>query len=116
MDLLPQTEYLVKNIRGGQWSKSLPDFLKVFLDVILGLTIVFLTVGYTPLILTAAFLAILPDGLTLLYCVFPGNKILGEHLRAHSAINAFCENKKIPAFWGVASQIAIIAIAIFFLL
>jgi len=37
LDLFPHKEYTIKTIRAGQWSKSLPDFLKVFLDIILGL-------------------------------------------------------------------------------
>src|SRR4030042_3128238 len=73
LDLFPQTEYSVKNIRNRQWSKSLPDFLKTFLDIALGLIIVFLIVGYTPLILIAVFVAILPDGFTLLHSIFPAN-------------------------------------------
>ena len=115
LDLFPQTEYSIKNIRSGRWSKSLPDFLKTFVDIALGLSIVFLTVGYAPLVLIAVFTAIFPDGLTLLYCIFPTNRLLKKHSKIHLAINTVFENKKLPAFWGVASQIAIIAVAIFFL-
>ena len=116
LDLFPQKEYLIKNIRSGQWSKSLLDFLKVFLDIALGLMIIFLTVGYTPLILIAAFLAIFPDGLTLLYCLLPANGLFKKHLKMHTAINAVCENKKIPAFWGIVSQIIVAVVAIYLLL
>jgi len=115
LDLFPQTEYSVKNIRNRQWSKSLPDFLKTFLDIVLGLSIVFLTVGYTPLILIAVFVAILPDGFTLLHSIFPANSLLKKHMEIHAAINNVCENKKFPAFWGIVSQVAIILIAILLL-
>ncbi len=115
LDVFPQTEYSVKNIRSGQWSKSLPDFLKTFADIALGLVIIFLTVGYTPLVLIAAFLAIFPDGLTLLHCIFPANRLLRKHLKIHWAINAVFENKKLPAFWGSVSQGAVVIVAIFLL-
>jgi len=116
LDAFPQKEYSVENIRGKRWNKSLPDFLKVFLDIILGFFVVFLFVSYNHLILIAAFLAILPDGFPLLYDNFPKNELLAKHQKLHASINAICENKKNPAFWGIASQVAVMALAIFFLL
>jgi len=112
LDLFPQTEYTIKTIRARQWSKSLPDFLKVFLDILLGLTIVFFITGYSPLILAAAAVALFPDGLTLLHCIFPANRLLKQHLKIHTAINDVCTNKKIPAVLGIVSQVIVIAIAI----
>lgn len=116
LDLPPQKEYSISNIRSLRWKKSTPDFLRVSLDVALGLGIVFWLIGYTPLLLAAVSLSILPDGLTLLHCIFPKNGPLKKHLKIHSAINLVCENKKIPAFWGVASQIAVAGLAIFLLI
>ncbi len=116
LDFLPQKEYTIKTIRAGQWGQSLPDFLKVFLDIAIGLIIVFFITSYSPLILVAGAVSLLPDGLTLLHCIFPTNKLLKKHLKMHTAINAAGENKKIPGFWGIASQIAVIMLAIFFLL
>ncbi len=115
LDLFPQTEYSIKNIRAGQWKKSLPDFLKVFLDIMLSLAIVFLTKSFSPLILAAIFIALFPDGLTLLHCIFPKNQPLKKHMKIHTAINAVCENKKIPAVLGIVSQIIVIAVAIYLL-
>ena len=115
LDIFPQTEYSVKNIRSKQWSKSLPDFIKTFLDIVFGLVIIFWTVGYTPLILVAVFVTIFPDGLTLLHCIFPANSLLKKHMKIHAAINAFFENKKLPAFWGIVSQVVMVAIAILLL-
>lgn len=116
LDLFPQKEYDVKNMREKQWNKSPSDFLKVFSDIALGLLIVFLLADYNPLILIAALLAIVPDGATLLYFIFPENRLLKKHWKLHHGINAICENKNIPVFWGVFSQVAVIAIAIYFLL
>lgn len=116
LDCFPQQEYSIKNIRGRRWNKSLPDFLKIFTDIALGLSVVFLTTGYSLFIFIAAFFAILPDGLTLLHCIFPTNRPLKKHIKIHTAINAVCENKRLPASLGVISQIAVTAIAIYFLL
>ena len=116
LDAFPQKEYSVENIRKGHWRKSLSDFLKVFSDIILGFLVVFLVAGYNPLILIAAFLAISPDGLTLLYAIFPKNRLLKKHQKLHATINAICENKGLPVFLGVISQVVVIALAIFFLL
>lgn len=116
LDCFPQKEYSIENIRERRWRKSLPDFLKVFSDIILGFLIVFLITGYNPLILAAAFIAILPDGLTMLTIIFNKNGLLKKHGELHATVNAFCENKGLPVFWGVFSQVAVIALAIFFLL
>jgi len=116
LDSFPQKEYSIKNIKSGLWRQTMPEFLRVFLDIALAMLIVFFITDYSLLIFAAVFLAILPDGITLLSCIFPKNKLLILHQKLHSAINAVCENKKIPAYWGVISQIAVITIAIFFLL
>jgi len=116
LDSFTQKEYSIENIRGRSWKKSLPDFTKVFSDIAIGFTIMLLIVGYNPLIVLAAILSIFPDGLTLLHCIFPNNKLLKKHQKLHAAINAICENKKLPTVLGVISQIIVIAIAIFFLL
>lgn len=115
LDIIPHTEYTIQNIKTRQWSKSLPDFLKVFSDIILGLVIIFLIIGYSPLILAAAFVAILPDGLTMLRYIFPVNKLLKKHLKIHTAIHTIYENKKLPSFLGIMSQVIVMAIAIYFL-
>ena len=116
LDCFPQTEYSIKNIKESRWSKTIPDFLKIFSDIALAMLIVFFLINYNPLILAAIFLAILPDGITFLSCIFPKNKLFRAHQKVHSVINKIGENKKIPAFLGIFSQIAVIALAIFFLL
>ena len=91
LDVFPQKEYSIKNMRNGRWRKSLPDFFKVFSDIGLGLLIVYLLANYNPLVLIAVFLAIFPDGLTLFYFIFPSNKLLVKHRALHSGINAIFE-------------------------
>lgn len=116
LDAFPQKEYSVANIRERRWRKSLPDFLRVFSDIILGLVIVSLITDYHLFTFIAVFLSILPDGSTLLHTIFPHNKLLAKHQAWHFNINAICQNKKIPVIWGIISQVAISVLAIFFLL
>lgn len=116
LDSLPQKEYSIKNIREKNWKNSLPDFLKVSADIGLGFIVIWLTAGYNPIVFLAGFLAILPDGLTLLTIIFEKNGLLRKHDRLHDAINDFAENKKFPDFWGIFSQALVMALAIFFLL
>ncbi len=116
LDLFPQKEYSIANIRSRCWKQSLPDFIKVFSDMLLGLLIIFLIVGYNPFFFIAALVAIVPDGFTMLTLIFSKNQLLKKHDKLHAAINAFCENKNLPAFWGVSSQLITVGLAIFFLL
>ncbi|MFH1462093.1 MAG: hypothetical protein ABIG08_00080 [bacterium] len=115
LDLFPQKEYSINNIKERNWKSSLPDFLKVFSDIFLGIIIIFLVADYGYLILIAAFLSILPDGFSLLYFIFPKNRLLEKHWKLHTAINLIL-NKKISPSWGILSQIAVVVTAIIFLL
>jgi len=116
LDLPPQTEYSVEDIKEKRWRKSVLDFSKVFLDICLGALLIFFFSENTFLIYAAAFLAILPDGFTLLTIIFHKNKVLKIHWQFHRKLNALSENKKISPFWGIFSQVAVIAAAIFFLI
>lgn len=116
LDLFPQTEYTIENIRSRRWKESKIDFVKVFLDIALGFAAMLLLVGYNPLFILAALVAIAPDGLTLLHCIFPNNKPLKKHMKMHGAINSVCANKKLQKNFGVLSQIIVIGIAICFLI
>lgn len=113
LDLIPHQEYSIENIREKRWKKSQLDFLKVFLDISFGTFFILLLAKNNPLIFTAAFLAILPDGFTLLSLVFP-NKMLRIHDNFHQKIH-FLEYKKIPVFWRIFSQVLVVSLAIFFL-
>ncbi|MFH1575522.1 MAG: hypothetical protein ABIB55_01085 [Candidatus Nealsonbacteria bacterium] len=116
LDILPHTKYTIKNIQAGQWSRSLSDFLKVFFDMFLGITIVFFIIGRSPLILASLAVTLFPDGLTFLYYIFPTNKLLERHKKIHKTIHIVGENKKIPVFWGIISQVIVIVAAIYLLL
>ena len=116
LDCFPQEEYEIENIKKGCWHKSFWEFFKVFLDIAFGFLVILLLTEVNILIFIAAFLAILPDGFTLLFVIFSNNKLLKIHNAFHQKINYFFKDKKISPFWGILSQVAVIAVAIFLLL
>ena len=112
-DLFPHQEYTIENIKGKRWKKAYADFLKVGGDICFGILLIFIFSDGQPIIYAGAFFAILADGLTFLGLIF-SNKLLVHNDDFHQKIH-FLKNKKVPAFWGVLSQVLIISIAIFFL-
>ena len=105
LDLIPHTEYSVENIKNKQWKKSLPDFIKVFLDILCGLPLIFIFSPNNPIIYVCAFFAILPDGLSLL-----------KHSDFHSKkIHFLKDNKKFSKFWRISSQVAVVLFCLGFL-
>lgn len=118
LDLIPHIEYSIENIEKKQWQKSLPDFLKVFLDFSLGILLILIfsnpPAGGQPIIFICVFFAILPDGLTLLNYFF-SNKILKIHRYIHHKKIHFLRNKKISFHWRVLSQLLVVFISILLL-
>lgn len=78
-------EYSILNIKSGKWRESGPDFIKVAIDILIGLLLIYIFISKEAVLLIGAFFAILPDGLTLLYLLFP-NKLLEAHEKFHKAI------------------------------
>lgn len=118
LDSLPHEEYSVENIWAKRWKKSLSDFMKIFLDILSGLFLVYLFSENQPMIYFGALFAVFPDGITLLSLILPPKKLITLHQKIHMTLNNIYnpENKKRPLFWGLASQATVIALAIFFLL
>jgi hypothetical protein len=116
LDILPHAEYSIENIKTKQWKKSTPDFFRVFLDAFLGIALIILITNNNFVALLGGLAAMVPDGLTLLFILFPKNKLLKLHQKGHSWLNGFIIKREIPYFWGILSQIAISAVAIYFLL
>ena len=114
LDLLPHIEYPIENIKNKQWQKSLPEFLKVALDFLLGVMIILMfsnpLAAGQEIIFIAALFSILPDGFNFLKLFF-SNKLLKTHYNLHEKIHLY-KNKKIPIFWRIASQAAAIIISI----
>ena len=116
IDIIPHQKYNVGNILNKQWKNSFKCFLKITADLFLGIGSILLFSKNTSLGLAGGFLAILPDGLTFLYLIFPGSKILKPLYNFHRDTVHFHRNKKIPLSWKIFSQIMAAAISVTFLL
>ncbi|MDO8486638.1 MAG: hypothetical protein Q7S77_03020 [Candidatus Staskawiczbacteria bacterium] len=114
LDLIPHIEYSIKNIKEKQWHKSTPDILKVFLDFLFGILIILIFSNNQPIIYICAFVALIPDSLTVISLIRP-NKILSEHDKFHTEKIHFLKYKKISTFWRILSQILVIIISIILL-
>lgn len=113
LDSLPHpNEYSINNIKEKKWRKSLPDFLKIGLDVSVGLLIISVLTDRQPAIYSAALLAGLPDFFTFSSLVFP--RRLTWHEKLHKKIH-FAKDKKILFFWRFFIQATALATALLFL-
>lgn len=115
LDFLFHREYIIKNIIEKRWRNSFFDFLKVALDISFGILLILVLSKNILLALAGGFLGILPDGLTLLFLIFPKNGLFERHYYFHRRIIHFFAKKKIPLFWGILSQILTAFIAVYFL-
>ncbi len=120
LDFIPHNEYNVEDIKSKHWKKSLPDFLKICLDLLSGILLIFLSLNLTALpadrqaiIFVSAFFSILPDSFSFLNYLI-NSKILKTVSNFHQRkVHFLRKNKKNPSFWRIASQILIIAFSIF---
>ena len=71
LDLFPHIDYPIENIKKKQWSKMLPDIGRVTLDFCAAILLIFIFSKNQPIIYISAFIAVLPDGLTILHSFFP---------------------------------------------
>ncbi|OGZ84101.1 MAG: hypothetical protein A2599_03815 [Candidatus Staskawiczbacteria bacterium RIFOXYD1_FULL_39_28] len=115
LDLFPHIEYSIKNIKGGLWRKSILDFIKIFLDFLAGLILIFFLSKNYLINYACAFFAILPDGLTVLSYLMP-NKILNRHDFFHRKQVHFLKYKKISVFWRISYQAIVIISTVFLFL
>lgn len=128
LDLIPHADYSLKDTHKKGWIFLLPNILKISLDLLSGILLIFifskatLPASRQAIIYICAFFAILPDGLTVLNNIIP-NKILEIHRKFHiEKIHYFKENpstnsgqRKISIFWRILSEIAVVIISIFLL-
>lgn len=116
LDIFPHIEYSINNITSSNWKKSLPDFLKVFLDFLLGLVLIFLFSSNQTMIYICAIVAIIPDGFTFISYATK-NKWLAKHDYIHGEIiHHLTKQKKFPLFWRIFTQVASVIICIWLLL
>lgn len=116
IDLLPHQEYSILNIRNRKWQDAGLDVLKVTLDISFGLLLLLLLAKNYLIALTGAFFAVLPDGLSLLFFMFPENKLLKGHHNLHQGVIHSLNHKKNSLILEILSQVAVVLSAIFFLL
>ena len=115
LDLFPHIEYNIDNIQRKIWGKALPDLLKVLLDFSLAVLIIFFISKNSFIIYICGFIALIPDGLTLISYAFP-NKIMARHDYIHTQkIHYLTRQKKFPIFWRIATQIIAAIVSIAFL-
>ncbi len=86
LDFLPHKEYSIKNIKNKKWKKSLPDFVKLGLDFLVGILVVIILFDNIFLALSGAFLGVFPDFLVFLSLIIP-SKILKYHSKIHRKIH-----------------------------
>ena len=111
LDLIPHIEYPIDNISKKQWRKSLPDFLRVFLDFSFGGLLILIFSNNQPIIYVCALVALIPDSLTIISSIFP-NRVLSAHDKIHTEKIHFLKYKKISVFWRISSQVLTIVISI----
>ncbi len=114
LDFIPHTEYSIKNIKGRNWRKSILDFLKVTLDISLGVLLILIFSKNQPIIFIGALFAVLDDGFSLLGLIFP-SRLLKIYYDFQRKIHFF-KSKKISLFWRIFSQVLTILTVVYFLL
>jgi len=119
LDLVPHQEYHIYNIKARKWKESFFDFLKVSLDIFIGIFIFLILTKNIFWGAAGGFLAALPDGLIFLSLLFPKIKILDYLRKYHEKIHWFKDAKtgceKVSFFWRIFSQVLIGAASIIFL-
>lgn len=119
LDSIPHYEYEVCEGKPQIFhvpKMRLRHFFKIGTDIIVGLALVLLLLKRSALNLMVGwgiFCALLPDGLLVLYWIFPNQKILKFIAVPHQFVHF---HKKIGLKWiGLAAEIIITIVAIFFL-
>ncbi|OGZ58150.1 MAG: hypothetical protein A3B96_02760 [Candidatus Spechtbacteria bacterium RIFCSPHIGHO2_02_FULL_43_15b] len=124
LDRIPHSEYSIESLRNAKITnlkKSTPTLRIVLLDIFAGCLILITSAiigeGQPDFSILAlgGFLGILPDGLSAVYFLMPGNKILKTVFDIHRKIH-FPKGKHRPALRvGIASQIVASAVALYFI-
>ncbi len=108
LDIIPHTEYSIEKIKSRDWKNSIPEFLKVSIDLLAPLAfILFLSMDLR--ITFVSLFSIIPDGLDFLGILFP-NRLTQQHRAFHQKIH-FLKHIKMPHFLRWASQIVVILVS-----
>lgn len=115
LDFIPHCEYIPSLKKSSKISPTV--LFKIGIDFLIGVFILLLLCQNKFLALIGGFLAILPD-FDNLFFIFPWllkNRFLKTDVYFHLEKIHFFENKKIPLFARILSQVLVILIAIYFL-
>jgi len=120
LDLLPHIEYPIENIVNKQWKKAIPDIFRVVLDFCLGILLVLLFSTNQLIIYFCTFLAILPDGFSVISLIVK-NKVLQKHNKFHQDKIHFLKQKKfseapISEPWRILTQVTVVIVFIILLI
>jgi predicted metal-dependent hydrolase len=117
-DLIPHMEYLdsvelsIKNIVEGKIKRYLIDAIKVSIDFFLGIIAIYWLAGTNLILYIYAFVAILPDGFTVISAIFP-SPIFAAHDTFHTQwMHYLTKKKKFSRFWKTFSQICVISLSV----
>jgi hypothetical protein len=114
LDSIPHSEYNIKNIEEKLWKKSYIDFIKVFTDFALGISIIFLLSDNSPLVYICALVALIPDGLALLSRIFKFEILKWHdhfhHDQVHKLKNKISDSGR---FFAQTTIIAVLVILLF---
>lgn len=122
LDQIPHWDYLsyqdVINFKKGKKTKAI---LKTFIDVVVGLILLFvficshqLTSDQLTLVIVGAFFSVLPDFIWGLSMIFD-NKILSKYRDFNNRINYKSKKEDKPTLLELFTQIVVIAIALLLL-
>jgi len=114
LDFFPHIEYSIKNITEKKWKNSFYDFLKIFADFVLGIFLIYLFSSNYPIIYICAFIAVVPDGLSMLG-VKLNLKLLQIHNNFHQIKIHYFKNKRVSKHWRLATQALTIIICVLLL-
>ena len=115
LDLFPHVEYSIHNIRTKDWQKAFFDMIKVVIDFLSAIVIILILSNNHPIIYFCAFVALIPDALTVISDAFP-NKVLAWHDLWHTQkIHYLTKQKKFPIVWRIGTQVFFVIISILML-
>ncbi|MBI2462822.1 MAG: hypothetical protein HYV65_01135 [Candidatus Spechtbacteria bacterium] len=120
LDSIPHAEYSISplhKIFRGEFRAGLPTAARIIIDggagiaVAVGMAMFF---GYSPILAFAGGVAgVLPDGMTVLYFIFPNSTYLKAHNNFHQLAHYDKKTSQLPYLWKIGLQIltAVLAIA-----
>ena len=120
LDSLPHVEYKIKNIQTGNLKKAAKEFVKIFIDLSIGLIIILYLIknksfDRSVLILIGSFFALIPDGLLFLDCCVKNKdkNIITKFLKIHSNFHEKTHSKNTSFKAQMISQTAVILTLLF---